>query len=150
MLFLDNPQFRSESPPAGRRAESGSRSGHTPSRRPPPFPQTFGSIHPLSWIDLDGRWMECGAAPVDEDVVATGAVADAPPGGWVQELNLVEVVEDVVEAPVHSIVHFGWWVLSLSGASPPAKRTPWPAGKSSRGATRLPCVLIARPLRGKL
>ena len=90
--------------------------------------------------------MECGAAPVDEDVVATGAVADAPPGGWVQEWNLVKVMEDVVEAPVHSIVHFGWWVLSLSGASPPAKRTP--AGKS--GATRLPCVLIARPLRGKL
>ncbi len=42
--------------------------------------------------------MECGAAPVDEDVVATGAVADAPPGGWVQGWNLVEVVEDVVEA----------------------------------------------------
>ena len=71
---------------------------HALARRPPPFPQTFGSIHPLSWIDLDGRWMECGAAPVDEDVVATGAVADAPPGGWVQEWNLAEVVEDVVEA----------------------------------------------------
>ena len=81
-----------------RRAESNNRSGPRPRGARPPFPQTFGSIHPLSWIDLDGRWMECGAAPVDEDVVATGAVADAPPGGWVQGWNLVEVVEDVVEA----------------------------------------------------
>ena len=87
--------------------------------------------------------MECGAAPVDEDVVATGAVADAPPGAWVQGWNLVEVVEDVVEAVEGSGAlkrH------SLPGGSPPAKRTP--AGKS--GATRLPCVLIARPIRGKL
>ena len=51
---------------------------------------------------------------------------------------------------MHSNVHRRWWVLSLPGASPPPKRTPWPAGKSGRGATRLPCVLIARPIRGKL
>ena len=42
--------------------------------------------------------MECGAAPVDEDMVATGAVADAPPGVWVQGWSVVEVVEDVVKA----------------------------------------------------